>query len=63
MRNCIPPAEEAICDFLYLAFEAVRGKRHFAFLGVSEIRLEVALLERWEGKDGLEDGGDIAAVT
>jgi hypothetical protein len=63
LRNGIPPAEEAVCDFLYLAFEAVCGKKHFAFLGVNEVRLEVALLEGRERKDGLEDRGDIATVT
>ena len=63
MRNGVPPAEEAVCDFLYLAFEAVCGKRYFAFLGVSEVRLEVALPEGWKRKDGLKDGGDIPAVT
>ena len=63
MRNGVPPAEEAVCDFLYLAFEAVCGESYFAFLGVSELRLEVALLEGRERKDGLKDGRDIAAVT
>ena len=63
MRNGVPPAEEAVCDLLYLAFEAVCRESYFAFLGVSEVRLEVALLEGRERKDGLKDGGNIAAVT
>jgi hypothetical protein len=62
LRNGVPAAEKTVCDFAHLAFKAVGGERYFAFLSVGGVRLEIPQPERWKGKDGLEDRGNVAAV-